>query len=94
VDHVFGLDHAPVAALVTVGFAQKRGTPCGIPLTLGVWRCASCAAEVAEPKTAINAQIVMTEGIERRTLIEREARVLALPWRESRFRWPDRAAMA
>ena len=36
VDQVWGLDQAPLATLTTVGSAQSKGTPCGMPLTAGV----------------------------------------------------------
>jgi len=36
VDHVPGLDHAPLATLVTPGVAQKYGTPWGTPLMAAV----------------------------------------------------------
>jgi hypothetical protein len=35
-DQVSGLDHAPLDVLVTLGCAQKNGTPCGTPLRAGV----------------------------------------------------------
>jgi len=57
---VLGFDQAPVLTLLTVGFVQKSGTPCGIPLTPGVWRWASCAAAVATPQAATKAQVVMS----------------------------------
>src|SRR5579862_4264601 len=57
VDQVPGSDHTPLAALVTLGCAQKYGTPSGTPLTDGVWSWASCAL-AAGGQTA--AAIVMT----------------------------------
>jgi hypothetical protein len=60
VDQVAGLDHAPLATLVTVGFSQNAGSPPGTPFTIIPWSCAivSCAdAGTASAKPAIRAPI-------------------------------------
>src|ERR1019366_9064091 len=53
VDQVAASDHAPLAALVTVGFAQKSGTPPGTPCTMRAWLCSCAASVTVKSKTMV-----------------------------------------